>query len=284
MKPQRIELIPIREIRVVNPRERNKVTFANIVSNIEKVGLKKPVTVALRELESDGTRYDLVSGQGRLQAVDRLGDANIPAIVSDAPAEERYLMSLVENIARRRPSNSDLVREVRSLMERGHKSGVIAEKLGLDAAYINGVVRLLKKGEEQLIAQVEVGAIPLSIAVQIACASSADAQKALSDAYDKGDLRGSKFRTVQALIARRFGKKQAAEGKAKPVSSKDLVREYEQHTQRQRSLVRRANIVSGRLAMLKSAMGRLLEDAHFVTLLRAESLDKLPASLSRHVP
>jgi ParB family chromosome partitioning protein len=67
------------------------------------------------------------------------------------------------------------------------------------------------------------------------------------------------------------------------VSSRDLVREYEEHTRRQRSLVRRANIVSGRLAMLKSAMSRLIEDDHFVTLLRAESLDKMPESLSRRV-
>jgi ParB family chromosome partitioning protein len=281
MKAQRIELIPISEIRVVNPRERNKVTFAKIVSNIDKVGLKKPITVARRELQSDGTRYDLVYGQGRLQAVDRLGDSTVPAIVIDATPEDRYLMSLVENIARRRPSNSELVREVRSLMDRGHKNAAMAEKLGLHVTYIDNIVRLLKKGEDRLIAQVEAGAVPLSIAVKIACASTADAKKALSDAYDRGDLRGSKFRTVQALIARRLGKKHGVEAKAKPVSGKDLVREYEQHTQRQRSLVRRANIVSGRLAMLKSAMSRLLEDDHFVTLLRAESLHKLPESVSR---
>ena len=283
MKPQHIESIPISEIRVVNPRERNKVTFANIVSNIDKVGLKKPVTVARRDLEADGTRYDLVYGQGRLQAVARLGDSTVPAIVVDASPEDRYLMSLVENIARRRPSNSELVREVRSLMARGHKNTAMADKLGLDVTYINNVVRLLKKGEERLIAQVEAGAIPLSIAVQIACASTAELQKALNDAYEKGDLRGSKFRTVQALIARRFGRKHSAESKAKPVSGKDLVREYEQHTQRQRSLVRRANIVSGRLALLRSAMSRLSADDHFVTLLRAESLDKLPESLSGRV-
>lgn len=283
MKPEHIESIPISEIRVVNPRERNKVTFANMVSNIDKVGLKKPVTVARRDLEADGTRYDLVYGQGRLQAVARLGDSTVPAIVIDASPEDRYLMSLVENIARRRPSNSELVREVRSLMERGHKNTAMADKLGLDVTYINNVVRLLKKGEERLIAQVEAGAIPLSIAVQIACASTADLQKALSDAYDRGDLRGSKFRTVQALVARRFGKKHGVESKAKPVSGKDLVREYEQHTQRQRSLVRRANIVSGRLAMLRSAISRLSADDHFVTLLRAESLDKLPESLSGQI-
>jgi ParB family chromosome partitioning protein len=192
-------------------------------------------------------------------------------------------MSLVENIARRRPSNSELVREVRALTERGHKNTAIAGKLGLDVTYINGVIRLLKKGEEGLIAQVEAGTIPISVAINIACASTADAKKALSEAYDRGELRGNRFRAAQTLLARRFGKRQNAGAKAGPVSGKDLVREYELHTQRQRSIVRRANVVSERLAMLKSAMSRLLADDHFVTLLRAESLEKLPEAFSRHM-
>jgi ParB family chromosome partitioning protein len=283
MKSSRVELIPISQIRVVNPRDRNKVTFSGIVSNIEKVGLKKPITVTQRDPEADGTRYDLVYGQGRLQAVQKLGDSLIPAIIIEASRENAYLMSLVENIARRRPSNSELVREVRALTKRGYKNTAIAEKLGLDVAYINGVIRLLKKGEDRLIAQVEAGTIPISIAMKLACASTADAKKALSEAYDRGELRGSKFRTLQALIARRFGKDHVTAETTRPVSGKDLVREYEFHTQRQRSLVRRANIVSERLAVLKSAMSRLLADDHFVTLLRAESLDRLPEAFSQRM-
>jgi ParB family transcriptional regulator, chromosome partitioning protein len=282
---QQVERIPISEIRVVNPRARNKVMFQNITANIGKVGLKKPVTVSRRDIEADGTRYDLVCGQGRLEALLALGDTDVPALVIDAPAEERYLMSLVENIARRRPSNSELVREVRSLMDRGHKNTAMAEKIGVDITYINNILRLLRKGEDELIAKVEAGSIPLSVAVKIACASTSDVQKALNDAYDNGDLRGWKFRAVQALIARRFGKnyKPAEEKPRRTVSQKDLVREYEQHTEQQRSLIRRAAAVRGRLAILKASMKRLLEDDHFVTLLRAEALDKMPAALIKHL-
>jgi ParB family transcriptional regulator, chromosome partitioning protein len=56
-------------------------------------------------------------------------------------------MSLVENIARRRPSNLELVREVRSLTERGHNSPAIADKLGMHRTYIHQIVRLLRKGK-----------------------------------------------------------------------------------------------------------------------------------------
>jgi hypothetical protein len=104
--------IPIAEIRIVNPRSRNRVTFQSIKANIASVGLKKPITVCQRAPDEDGTRYDLVCGQGRLEAVRDLGDTMIPAIINDAPEDERYLMSLVENLARRPPSTADLLREV----------------------------------------------------------------------------------------------------------------------------------------------------------------------------
>jgi ParB family chromosome partitioning protein len=64
---QTITLIPIAEIRIVNPRSRNRTTFHAIKANIASVGLKKPITVHERARESDGTRYDLICGQGRLE-------------------------------------------------------------------------------------------------------------------------------------------------------------------------------------------------------------------------
>lgn len=282
-RPQRIESILISEIRVVNPRARNKRTFQNIVANIGNVGLKKPITVARRELAADGTRYDLAYGQGRLEALRALGETTIPAIVINATPEERYLMSLVENIARRRPSNSELVREVRSLRERGYNNPAIAEKLGMARSHIHGVASLLRKGEEQLIAQVEAGLLPLNVAVKIAGASSGAIQKALSAAYESGSLRGKKFRTVQSIIARRFAKTHGTTDEEKKLTATDMVRQYEKHTQRQRALARRAGIVAQRLALLSTAMKRLLKDDHFVTLLRAESLDRLPEPLARRL-
>ncbi len=39
---QRVEMIPIDRITIVNPRIRNKRTFKEIVDNIAQVGLKKP--------------------------------------------------------------------------------------------------------------------------------------------------------------------------------------------------------------------------------------------------
>jgi ParB family chromosome partitioning protein len=278
----KIVLIPIAEIRIVNPRSRNRFTFHAIKANIASVGLKKPITVHQRALEDDGTRYDLVCGQGRLESIRDLGDTRIPAIINDAPEDERYLMSLVENLARRPPSTTDLLREVKRLHAQHYKPAAIAEKLGLDKAYIYGIIKLLRQGEDDLIMRVEAGRLPIDTAIKIATGTNADIQRALSEAYEKGTLRGAKLRAVQQLITRRKGTK-STQATLRPLTGADLVRAYEHHTQQQRALVRRSTLITQRLAILTSSLRRLLADDHFVTLLRAEGLRSIPDFLAARV-
>ncbi len=82
-----VQMIPTDQINVINPRSRNKVVFQSIVSNISALGLKKPITVAPRSQPSDGKKYDLVCGQGRLEAYIALGQPEIPAIVTEPRAK-----------------------------------------------------------------------------------------------------------------------------------------------------------------------------------------------------
>jgi ParB family chromosome partitioning protein len=170
MNPHVIERIPIAQIRIVNPRSRNRKTFQGIVKNIAAVGLKKPILVFRRTVDEDGTQYDLVCGQGRLEACTSLGATEISAIITDASEQNRYLMSLVANIARKRPPLTDLLAQVRELRKRGYKNKEIQEKLGLGHTHIEGILRLLRSGEVGLVEQVEAGTIPLAIAVKFATA------------------------------------------------------------------------------------------------------------------
>src|SRR5690348_4212519 len=107
-----VQLVPIQKIRVINPRGRSRVRFREIVENIAKVGLKKPITVSRRAGE-DG--FDLVCGQGRLEAYQVCGAKEIPALVVEIPLEDRLLRSLVENLTRRTPSGLELARELLAL-------------------------------------------------------------------------------------------------------------------------------------------------------------------------
>jgi ParB family chromosome partitioning protein len=278
-----IDNIPISEIRVVNPRTRSKGRFQEIVASIDAVGLKKPIMVSRREVDADGTRYDLVCGQGRMEACRALGERTIPAVVTDASREEQLVMSLVENFARRPPSNRDLLREVRSLRERKYKADEIAHKVGLDRTYINGIIHLLEHGEEGLAQAVEAGRLPISVAVKIATGNDHEVQQALAEAYEKGDLRGDSLRRARRVISLRISKLRKA-GKVSQTRRKltgdALVREYKDRMREQRQLVKKANLTKERLLLLISAIRRLMQDEHFATLLRAESLVDMPEQLA----
>jgi ParB family chromosome partitioning protein len=286
MNDQEIVRIPISEIRVVNPRSRNKVRFEAIVTSIAAVGLKRPITVARRDPARDGTSYDLVCGQGRLEAFIKLGEKSIPAVVLTASLEDQYLMSLVENIARRPPSNLGLLHEVRALKERGYTADEISQKLGLHRTYAFGVVRLIEHGEDSLVAAVEAERLPVTVAIEIAMGTTHSMQRALSEAYERGELRGARLKAARNLVAKRAAKQQET-GKVprlkREVTKDSLVRDYQQQVREQKALIRKAAMTRDRLLLMSSAMRSLLADELFVTLLHNEGLADMPEQLAQRV-
>jgi len=262
------------------------VRFGAIVTSIAAVGLKRPITVASRDPAPDGTSYDLVCGQGRLEAFIKLGEESIPAIVTEATLEDQYLMSLVENIARRRPSNFGLLHEVRALKDRGYTSDEIAVKLGLHRTYVFGVVRLIEHGEDSLVAAVEAERLPVTVAIEIAMGTTRGMQLALSEAYERGELRGDRLRAARNLVAKRAAKQQETgrSPRAKHEVTKDsLVRDYQQQVREQKALIRKAAMTRDRLLLLSSALKSLFGDELFVTLLHKEGLADMPEQLAQRV-
>jgi ParB family transcriptional regulator, chromosome partitioning protein len=283
-----VKMIAIDQINILNRRSRNQIVFKSIVSNIADLGLKKPITVSRRAEPVDGKVYDLVCGQGRLEAFLALHQTDIPAIVIDAAREECYLMSLVENIARRNHSPIELLREVSSLSARGYRARQIASKVNLAKSYVVGILNLLKNGEERLLYAVEKGRIPMSVAVEIANSDEAGVQRALCEAYEDRALRGRKLQTVRRIIELRKnkGKGLASDSNSKDTgvpSAESMVRAYRQEADRQQLLVKKARLTEGRLLFVVSALRKLFGDENFVTLLRAEGLDSLPAYLAGRI-
>ena len=129
---------------------RNRKIFKTITESIARLGLKRPITVT-RRIDTDGPRYDLVCGQGRLEAYRSLGQREIPAVVVDAAGEDSMVMSLVENLARRQHRAIDLLQDIQGLKKRGYSEAEIAKKTDLTPEYVRGVVRLLDKGEHRLL-------------------------------------------------------------------------------------------------------------------------------------
>jgi ParB family chromosome partitioning protein len=281
-------MIPINLIHILNPRTRSKLIFQRIISNISHIGLKKPITVSRRLQPLDGKLYNLVCGQGRIETYLALGQTEIPALIQEVSVAECYLMSLAENLARRRHSPLELLREIGHLKERGYALIEIARKTDLNKSYVSGILHLLERGEDRLIHAVEKGHVPLSVAIEIANSNEEGVQRALCEAYEDNVLRGEKLTLVRRIIEQRQskGKKLFASSRRRPdekPSAEALLRVYRQETTRQKMLVKQAQLTQGRLLFITSALKKLFEDEYFVTLLRAELLDTLPAYLAERV-
>ena len=283
-----VQMIPIEQINILNPRSRNRATFHDIVSNISNVGLKRPITVACRKQPTDGKLYDLACGEGRLEAYIALGQTEIPAIVTEATKEDCFLMSLVENLARRQPAPLELMREINNLKSRGYNTTDIAKKSDLAKSYVIGIAHLLDHGEERLLAAVDKGRIPLSVAMQISTSDDSGIQQALWDAYENKTLRGRKLLTVRKIIEQRKAKGKRLNQGHRPKedrapTAEALVRVYRQEADRQKDTVRKARVTENRLLFIVTALKEVFQDENFVTLLRAEKLETLPAYLAERI-
>lgn len=156
-----LRMIPLDRIEVLNPRERNSRMFEQIVGNIQSIGLKKPIIVTPRP-GSEGEHYLLICGEGRFKAFKTLGHQEIPAMVMNVDDESAFIMSLTENIARRKFSPLELLIGIEQLRDQGYDKKDIAQKTGLSPEYVQGILYLLKNGEQRLLMAVGSGRIARS--------------------------------------------------------------------------------------------------------------------------
>lgn len=283
---QRVEMIAIDRITIVNPRLRNKKTFKIIVDNIADIGLKRPITVTSRQ-GSDGPLYDLVCGQGRLEAFRQLGQTEVPALIVTADPEDCLVASLVENCARRQHQAVDLLQDIVGMRQRGHSDAEIAQKAGLTTTYVTAVAKLLEQGERRLVAAVEAGYLPISVALEICEADDQGVQAALHKAYEGNLLRGRSLIAARRLveIRKRSGKstnpnRHLAKAAMTPEA---LVKAFQEDTERKRLMIRKTEATRNRLVFIVEALGQLANDESFVALLEDEGLETMPNRLAERI-
>ncbi len=284
-----IKIITIDKINIINPRVRNQKVFEDIAGNISQVGLKRPVTVTPANSNTDGKEYDLVCGQGRIEAYMACGQTEIPAIVIQADEHEALVMSLVENLARRQHRALDLLQGIEILQRQGYGVKDIAKKTGLTPEYAQGVLNLMERGEERLLSAVENGHMPISVAMKVA-EGSENEQRALQDAYETGQLRGKKLLAAKRLleIRKRRGKGFRSSGRGVRgkrdsggiISARDVLKIYQREVDRKRILTRKAEVTNNRLIFVIEALRGLLREAGFKNLLKSEGLETMPKQLS----
>lgn len=284
-----VQMIPLEAIRILNFRHRDSKKFELIVQSIKNLGLKKPIQVSVRAADEEGgSGYDLVCGQGRIEAFRALGYAEIPAVIVEISKEERLLRSLAENIARRNPAPIEVLKEVERLKREGLTLNEISARIDVDRTTISGLLALQGAGEDRLLDAAVNGRIPIGVAVDIARTEGLEMQRELLKACESKQLTQAALRTIRRVMdRRRLIGKQLGNGprnpKATRTTAENLVNVFRRESQKQRLMVKKARICETKLLFVISALRRLMADEHYVTLLRAEDLASMPKDIWQRV-
>jgi len=281
-------MIQTKHINVPNPRVRNQRIHQQMTDNIASVGLKRPITVARTCVPELPARFDLVCGQGRLEAYMQLNWPEIPALIIDAKEDDCMLMGLVENIARRTPTARELMKAIEVLRQRGYDERAIATKLGVTYSWVNMLAQLLDHGEERLVDAVESGVMPVALAVDISRSDEPGEQQALIDAYAHG-LKGRKLSAVRRVLQQRaqYGKAThkagSNTGRQPRLTPRYLQQIYRKEVEKQTLITRKLDFTHSKVMFVVQALSTLREDESFMQLVEKEGLNTLPLALTQRL-
>ena len=138
-----LQELPVSAIRPnpYQPRARlDEPQFQELVASIEVAGLLQPVVVR-RHLDG----YQLIAGERRWRAAQKLGWQKIPAVVKEADDRTLLTLALVENLQRDNLSSIEEATSYQRLLDEFQLShGDIARLVGRDRSTIANALRLLK--------------------------------------------------------------------------------------------------------------------------------------------
>lgn len=130
------------ETNPFQPRTRfDEEALNELADSIRVQGIIQPITV--RQLGKD--RYQLISGERRLQASKLIGMLHIPAYVRTANDQQMLEMALIENIQRENLNSIEIALSYQRLItECSLKQEELGERVGKNRTTVNNYIRLLK--------------------------------------------------------------------------------------------------------------------------------------------
>ncbi len=277
MKDRRYLMIPIDRIKVPNSRNRDEEQFQMNVQSIENNGMLMPIRVNDKFLEKTGF-YELICGEGRLIAHQRLGKSEIVAEVVTCTRKEAYLQSLIENLARSRPGTMQFAREMKELHDEGWDYSRISRICCRSPEYVQQYIGLVEKGEDRLIQGVEQGVFSISFAIMVAQSDDANIQNVLMDAFDQGIVNCHNFARARRIIGARLERTSRSDGKKNRsgMTVTVLKKDIADLTKAKDSFVREAESKENRFLMLLTAINTLWHDDAFVKLATEEKVKDRP--------
>lgn len=282
MDNSKIAVIEMSSIKILNPRSRNKFIHNEIKESIDLSGLRKPITV--RKIIDDKYQYALICGQGRMEALLALGETYIPAIIKTVSEEDAYIMSLIENVVRRKPRATELYERIREMFNSGVGYTDIAKYVGCSEKWVRSVFLLLEQGEQKLLYAVESGKIPLYLAVEFARSNGEDNQNILIEAYEKGVIKTNNISKIRLILEMRNSGNKGLSNldyqyhkETKKISPEQLLSIYQENVTEHKHLLAKNEYVSESLSISKKIIQDLLSNEEFLSILKTEGLNDIPS-------
>lgn len=139
-----IQNIPLANIRPNRYQPRTKFDeekITELAKTLHTHGIIQPIVV--RKLDED--QYEIIAGERRYRAAQRLGWDTIPAIVREMNDKETASLALIENIQREELSPIEEARAYQQLIEiHNLTQEALAQRLGKGQSTIANKLRLLK--------------------------------------------------------------------------------------------------------------------------------------------
>ncbi len=138
------------ETNPYQPREHfEKDSLNDLAESIKVQGIIQPITVR----KTGPRKYQLISGERRLQASKIAGLEKIPAYVRTADDQQMIEMALIENIQRENLNAMEIAHSYKLLMEECHlKQEDLGLRVGKNRSTVTNYLRLLKLPSEIQIA------------------------------------------------------------------------------------------------------------------------------------
>ncbi|MGB3586067.1 MAG: ParB/RepB/Spo0J family partition protein [Tunicatimonas sp.] len=130
------------EVNPFQPRTHfDKEALQELADSIMVQGIIQPITVRL----ISGDRYQIISGERRVQASKLAGLTNIPAYVRKANDQQMLEMALIENIQRENLNAIEIALSYQRLIsECDLRQEQLGDRVGKNRSTVNNYLRLLK--------------------------------------------------------------------------------------------------------------------------------------------
>jgi ParB family chromosome partitioning protein len=126
--------------------EIDEPSLNELASSIQASGLLQPIVV-----RANNGSYQLIAGERRWRAVQRLGWLKIPAVVKDVDDRTLLTLALIENLQRDQLSAVEEAQSYNRLVEEfGVSQGEVARLVGRDRSTVANALRLLRLPENVL--------------------------------------------------------------------------------------------------------------------------------------